>query len=41
MGSTQDLKPARETYESFIRLIKIAAPVIALLTVLVIYLLTH
>ena len=41
MAATQDIKAARETYEGFIRLIKIATPVIAILAALVVFLLAH
>jgi hypothetical protein len=41
MASTQDITAAQQTYAGFVRLIKIAAPIIAVITALVIYLLTH
>ena len=41
MASGNDMKAARSTYEGFIQTIKISAPVIALLTACVIYLLAH
>lgn len=41
MQQAQNMQAARETYEGFIRLIKVATPAIAVVTALVIYLLTH
>jgi len=41
MAAVQDIKAARETYDGFIRLIKIATPAIAVLVALVVYLLAH
>lgn len=41
MASGNDIKAARATYEGFIGLIKVSIPVLALITALVIYLLTH
>ena len=38
---TPRTNPARDTYEGFIRLIKVATPAILLLVALIIYLLTH
>jgi hypothetical protein len=37
----QDIKAARATYESFISAIKVTAPVIAVITALVIFLITR
>ncbi|MDE2301071.1 MAG: aa3-type cytochrome c oxidase subunit IV [Sphingomonadales bacterium] len=41
MASEMDMKAARSTYEGFIGLIKFAAPVIALVVILVLYLITR
>ena len=41
MASGNDIKAARATYEGFIGLIKVSIPVLALITALVIYLLSH
>jgi len=41
MAHTQDVTAARETYEGFIRLIKIASPIIALLAAFVVYLISR
>ncbi|WP_082701245.1 aa3-type cytochrome c oxidase subunit IV [Novosphingobium sp. FSW06-99] len=38
MGSANDIKAARETYEGFIGLIKISVPVIAVIVAFVVYL---
>jgi hypothetical protein len=41
MASGQDMQAARATYEGFITLIKIGAPVVIVITATVIFLLTH
>lgn len=41
MTHAQDITAARETYEGFIRLIKISTPIIALLAAFVIYLISR
>lgn len=41
MAHTQDVTAARETYEGFIRLIKIASPIIALIAAFVVYLISR
>jgi tRNA threonylcarbamoyladenosine modification (KEOPS) complex Pcc1 subunit len=41
MAHTQDVTAARETYEGFIRLIKIASPIIAVLAAFVVYLISR
>ncbi len=41
MAHTQDVTAARETYEGFIRLIKIASPIIALIAAVVVYLISR
>jgi hypothetical protein len=41
MANTQNITAAKETYQGFIRLIKVATPIIALITMLVVYLLTR
>ncbi|WP_181953018.1 aa3-type cytochrome c oxidase subunit IV [Novosphingobium umbonatum] len=41
MANTQNIAAAKETYQGFIRLIKVATPIIALITMLVVYLLTR
>jgi hypothetical protein len=41
MAGVNNIKDARDTYEGFIRLLKIATPLIAVLVALVIYLLSH
>ena len=38
MSSANDMKAAQATYDSFIGLIKVAVPVIALIAALVVYL---
>lgn len=40
MGSANDMKAAAGTYAAFIRLIKIATPVIALITIVVVALIS-
>lgn len=41
MANAHDMNASRGTYEGFIRLVKVATPVIMLLAALVVYLLTH
>jgi hypothetical protein len=41
MAQTHDIKAARETYEGFIRLVKIATPISVGITALVVFLLTR
>ena len=41
MANTHNIETSKETYQGFIRLIKVATPVIALITILVLYLLTR
>lgn len=41
MSSANDIKAAKATYDSFIGLIKVAVPVLALITALVIWLITR
>lgn len=37
MGSVNDIKAARATYEGFISLIKVATPIIAVIVAFVVY----
>ncbi|MDP9056763.1 MAG: aa3-type cytochrome c oxidase subunit IV [Pseudomonadota bacterium] len=41
MASGNDMKAAQSTYDSFIGVVKVATPVIALIAATVIYLLAH
>lgn len=41
MASVHDMQSARSTYEGLLNLFKIGTPVIAVITVLVLFLLTH
>jgi tRNA threonylcarbamoyladenosine modification (KEOPS) complex Pcc1 subunit len=41
MAHTQDTTAARETYEGFIRLIKVSTPIIAVISALVVYLISR
>ena len=41
MAAVHNIEAARETYQGFIRLIKIATPAIAVLVAVVVYLLAH
>lgn len=41
MSSANDMKAAQATYDSFIGLIKVAIPVLAVITALVIWLITR
>ncbi len=41
MASGNDMKAANATYESFIGVIKVATPVIAIIAAIVVYLLAH
>ncbi|MBN9143836.1 MULTISPECIES: aa3-type cytochrome c oxidase subunit IV [unclassified Novosphingobium] len=41
MTHTQDITAARQTYEGFIRLIKVSTPVIAIVAAFVVYLISR
>ncbi len=41
MASGNDMKAARSTYESFVGVVKVATPIIAVIAVIVIFLLSH
>jgi hypothetical protein len=41
MAPVHDLEPARQTYAGFIRVIKVATPVILLIAAFVVFLLTR
>ena len=41
MASGNNMKAHKSTYDGFISMVKYATPVVVLITVLVIYLLTH
>jgi len=41
MAQSHDIKASRETYEGFIRLVKISTPIIIGITALVLFLLTR
>ncbi len=41
MASGNDMKAANATYDSFIGMIKVATPIILVITVVVVYLLAH
>lgn len=41
MANTQDITAARQTYEGFIRLIKVSTPVIAIVAAFVVYLISR
>jgi len=41
MASSNDMKAAQSTYESFVGVVKVATPVIAVIAAIVVFLLAH
>lgn len=41
MAQSQDITAAKQTYEGFIRLIKISTPIVAILSAFIVYLISR